>query len=188
MRLDQLNESRGDDIVITWRSFLLRTEPKTTDRAEFAEYTQSWLRPASMEPATTFRTWDDSSDDPPSSSLPAQVAAKAVDRTSPTAAHAFHRALLRAYFTDNRDISNWAVLREVAAASGVALAPYDELLENERQALAGEVIDDHNAAVERQIHAVPSVLLADQLVVPGAQDVEVYEGLIDRLREKRQLI
>jgi predicted DsbA family dithiol-disulfide isomerase len=185
VRLDQLQKSRGDVIEITWRSFLLRTEPKTTDRQKFAAYTESWLRPAAMEPAADFHIWDDSSDDPPTSSLPAQIAAKAVDRCSPARATDFHWALLKAYFTDNRDISNWTVLRAIAADSGIDQVPFDELIEVGRQDLAGEVIDDHNAAVERQIHAVPSVLVDDKLVVPGAQDVEVYERIVDRLIERR---
>jgi predicted DsbA family dithiol-disulfide isomerase len=184
VRLDQLNESRGDAITITWRSFLLRTEPKTTSREQFAAYTESWLRPAAMEPATKFRTWDESSDDPPVSSLPAQVAAKAVDRTSPMAAWSFHRSLLSAYFTDNRDISDWEILRQVAEGSGVDLERYDELLAATRQDLASEVIDDHNAAIKREIHAVPSVLFGYQLVVPGAQEVAVYETLVDRFQER----
>lgn len=185
MRLDQLSQARASEISITWRSFLLRTEPKTTDRDKFAAYTQSWLRPAEMEPAAHFRTWDDSSDEPPASSLPAQVTAKAVERIAPEASRQLHWALLEAYFTQNRDISNWDVLREIATAAGAPAPAYDELLAAHRQDLAGEVIDDHNAAVELQIHAVPSVLFGDQLVVPGAQDLTVYESLIDRFRERR---
>ena len=184
MRLDQLLVSRGHQIDITWRAFLLRLEPKTTDRMKFAAYTESWLRPAEMEPQAKFRLWDDASDEPPSSSLPAQVAAKAVERTSPEASRDFHRALLSAYFTDNRDISDWDVLRQVADSCNVNVGFYDDVVGGGRQALASEVIDDHNAAVERQIHAVPSVLFGTELVVPGAQDVAVYENLVDRLQEK----
>ncbi|MDH5519459.1 MAG: hypothetical protein OEZ14_02885, partial [Acidimicrobiia bacterium] len=65
----------GDRISIEWRSFLLRVEPKTTERDKFVEYTRSWLRPAEMEPRATFTVWA-SDAPPPSSSLPAQVAAK----------------------------------------------------------------------------------------------------------------
>jgi predicted DsbA family dithiol-disulfide isomerase len=182
VRLDELVARRGDDIAISWRSFLLRTEPKFPSREGFAAYTESWARPAAMEPAVTFRTWDGASDEPPSSSLPAQISAKAVDRVSPEATSAHHHALMEAYFTANRDISNWEVLADVASHCGVDMAEYAELLGSERQHLASLVIDDHNAAVEREIYAVPSVLVADRLVVPGAQDVEVYERIIDRMK------
>ncbi len=183
MRLDELEERLGDRISITWKSFLLRTEPKTTDRAKFADYTQSWLRPGGMEPNTNFTLWSDESDDPPTSSLPAQVAAKTLEIVDPNRVPAYHRALLNAYFTDNRDISNWDVLLDVAAEVGVDRVGFAAGIEEHNTAMTKAVIDDHNSAIENGVTAVPTVVINEVLPIPGAQDVDSYERWIVKVEQ-----
>jgi len=140
-------------------------------------YTQSWLRPAEMEPRAEFRVWA-SDAPPPRSSLPAQVAAKTMDIYRPAATDDFHRALLRAYFTDNRDISDHDVLADVAAESGVDRTGFLEVMLEHSDSTAQAVIDDHNSAIEHGVSAVPTVLINNVLPVPGAQDVDAYETWI----------
>lgn len=183
MRLDELAERMGDRISITWKSFLLRTEPKTTDRAKFIEYTQSWLRPAAMEPKTTFTLWSEESSEPPTSSLPAQVAAKTLEVVDPERVAAYHRALLTAYFTDNRDISNWDVLIDVGAEVGVDRAIFADGLREHNTAMTQAVLDDHNAAIENAVTGVPCVVINGVLPIPGAQDVEAYERWITKIEQ-----
>ncbi len=173
----------GDRISITWKSFLLRTEPKTTDRDKFIKYTQSWLRPAEMEPNTNFVLWSDESDNPPSSSIPAQVAAKTLEVVDPDRVPAYHRALLSAYFTDNRDISNWDVLIDVATEIGVDRAGFAAGIEEHNTAMTKAVIDDHNSAIENGVSAVPTVVINGVLPIPGAQDVDAYERWIAKVEE-----
>ena len=93
MRLDEVASQLGDRIALEWKSFLLRVEPKTSDRDEFIAYTQSWLNPAKQEPKTSFNVWASDEDQPPSS-VPAQVAHKAVKAFDPEAAMPYHHALL----------------------------------------------------------------------------------------------
>jgi predicted DsbA family dithiol-disulfide isomerase len=47
------------------------------------------------------------------------------------------------------------------------------------------VIDEHNAAIEQGVTAVPTIVLDDVLPVQGAQDLESYERWIERLLERR---
>ncbi len=170
----------GDRITIEWRSFLLRVEPKTTSRESFIEYTQSWLRPAAMEPRAAFTVWA-SDAPPPTSSLPAQVAAKTMELHEPDAVFGYHRALLTAYFTDNRDISDLEVLADVAAETGVERAGFVTAFEQHNQALTRAVIEDHNGAIENGVTAVPTVVINNMMPVPGAQEVDAYQTWIERI-------
>ena len=46
----------GDAIDVQWKSFLLVPEPKIRSLEKFTRYTESWQRPADMEPAAKFTT------------------------------------------------------------------------------------------------------------------------------------
>lgn len=170
----------GDRITVEWRSFLLRVEPKTPDRDSFVQYTRSWLRPAELEPAARFTVWV-SDAPPPRSSLPAQVAYKTMELLHPEAVHGYHRALLTAYFTDNRDISDWEQLTALAAEVGVDGGGFAAGLDEHNQAMTRSVIEDHNAAIEQGITAVPTVVINGAMPVPGAQEVDAYQAWIERI-------
>lgn len=147
-------------------------------------YTQGWSRMGEMEPRARFVPWA-SDDDPPSSSLPAQVAHKVVQANWPDAAREMHDRLMTAYFTQNRTISDWGVLADIAAEAGVDRDEFLAVLAEQRQAVARQVIDEHNAAIEQGITAVPTVVINEVLPVPGAQDSESYIAWIERLLERQ---
>lgn len=170
----------GDRISIEWRAFLLRVEPKTPSREKFVEYTRSWLRPAEMEPRARFTVWA-SDAPPPSSSLPAQVAAKTMELHAPDSVFGYHRALLAAYFTDNRDISDLDVLADIAAECGVERSGFVAAFTEHNQAMTRAVIEDHNSAITNGVTAVPTVLINNVMPVPGAQDVDTYQTWIERI-------
>ncbi len=169
---------------MTWKAFLLRTESKATDQEKFVAYTRSWLRPASVEPAAEFTVW--STDEPqPISSVPAHVAAKSVALLDPEAADAYHHRLLRAYFTENRTISDWAVLCELAADVGLDRDEFLAFSAERERVLAEEVIAEHNEAVQQGITAVPTMVIDEVLPVQGAQEVDTIARWIERLLERR---
>lgn len=188
MRVDELAERLGDRVTITWKSFLLRTEPKTTSLDKFVDYTRSWQRPADTEPEAKFTTPWASGNTPPNSSIPAQVAWKIAAAYGPEVQDAFHHALLEAYFTDNRDISDWEVLSAIAADHGIPTDEFNEAAATRANELAQVVIDEHNEAIANEITAVPTVVIGGVLAVPGAQDVDTYERLIERYLERRDRI
>jgi predicted DsbA family dithiol-disulfide isomerase len=183
VRLDQLHIDMGDTISIEWKSFMLRPTPEERTREKFVDYTNSWLRPADMEPRASFTVWASASD-PPSHSLPALVAAKLAEQYGSETSAAYHHALLAAYFTDNRTISDVDVQVALAADVGLDADEFEAQLAEQRSSLAQRVIGDHNDAVRAGITAVPTVVMAGALAIPGAQDVETYERLALRLIER----
>ncbi len=175
----------GPAISVSTKSFLLRPQTTVREREKFVEYTQSWLRPAEMEPRARFNVW--STDSPaPSGSIPAQVAAKAMAAWRPDLAHDYDRALLTAYFTDNRTISDRGVLADVASGCGADRSGFVSFLEANQQIITRQVLDEHNEAVEQGITAVPTVVIEGVLPVQGVQEVDLYEHWIRRIIERRQ--
>ena len=171
MRVDELKRRMGDTIEVQWKSFLLRTEPKVTTLEKFTAYTESWQRPADMEPSAKFTTPWASGATPPSSSFPAQMAWKASAHFGDQAQQRYHHALLDAYFVQNRDIS-----------SGPAFV---ELFTEQHDSLREMVAAEHNDAIGRGITGVPSVIVNNNdFPIQGAQDVENYERLIARVIER----
>jgi len=85
-------------------------------------------------------------------------------------------AMLKAYFTDGRDVSDAAVLLELAVAAGLPEAQARELL-------AGDRYDAEVQAAEAEvhaqgIHAVPAIVVNQRHLIQGGQSVEVFERLL----------
>ena len=184
MRLDEVQQHFGDRVHLDWKSFLLRVEPKTNDRDEFIAYTKSWLNPAEQEPRTNFTLWA-SDEDQPASSVPAQVAHKAVTSLDPEQAMPYHHALLTAYFTDNRNIGDPETLLDIGVEIGIDRDRFESLLVERQDDFAHQVSVEHNAALQLQVHAVPTVVLDGGFAIPGAQPAETYIRLVERIEEKR---
>jgi predicted DsbA family dithiol-disulfide isomerase len=142
------------------------------------------LRPAAAEPAADFRVWA-TEELQPTSSVPAQVAAKSFALIRPDASDAFHHRLLKAYFSENRTISDWAVLADLARDVGVDRDEFMSLTGERQRALTEEVIGEHNEAISQGITAVPTMVLDEVLPVQGAQEVESIGRWIERLLERR---
>ena len=82
-------------------------------------------------------------------------------------------ALLRAYFTDGRNIADHDTLVDIAAAAGL---PADEA----REVLAANVHAEEVRAAEaffqrHGIHAVPAIIIERRHLLSGGQPVEVFE-------------
>ena len=178
-RVKLLEAEFGDAIELTWRAYLLRPYAEEgRDLEKFMRYTQGWLRPAAEPEAPRFRVWE-TTEGPPTHSIPAHVAAKAARAQSAEAGRALHERLLRAYFEENRDISREPVLRELWRDVGLAdetfATCYDE-------AFARRVVDDHSEAVELGMTGVPAVRIAgSDAFVMGAQPLDVYRRWVTKL-------
>ena len=87
-------------------------------------------------------------------------------------------ALLRAYFTDARNVADHAVLREVAVGAGLDAARVDEVL-GSREFEA----DVHADAAQAQAYGatgVPFFVIDDKYGVSGAQPTEAFTQVLDR--------
>ena len=90
--------------------------------------------------------------------------------------------LLQAYFTDGKDIGDLNVLADCAANVGLDRSAVLQWLQSGEGVQA--VVEDIQAASDRGITAVPSFVINDQFVIPGAQDVEMFENVLERCLAK----
>jgi predicted DsbA family dithiol-disulfide isomerase len=180
VRLEKLEEEFGESCAIEWKSFLLRPYPEPKSIEQFRRYTESWLRPAAEPESGTFTVWS-TDEAPPSHSVPPAVAAKAAARQGAEASGRYHRALMENYFHLNRNITEPENLLRIAAESGLDIRSFTAAFGD--QALAREVVDDHNLAVSMGISGVPTVIVDGRWRVTGAQPREVYRQIVElRLR------
>lgn len=184
MRLDEIETEYGDRVNVVWHSFLLRpvAEPRPVER--FAEYTKSWARPASMEPKVRFNPWPLDAE-PPSHSLPSAVAGKVAAGFGPEPYKAFHHGTMKAYFTDNRTISDRQVLLDIAAESGMDRDAFDRRWQEEGDELLNVVVQEHQGAIGSGIQGVPALVVGAKYLVGGAVDVADYREVIDRFAAER---
>ncbi len=183
-RLQRLEAENAGGIELVWRSYLLRPRPEPErDLLKFVRYTQSWSRPAAEPDAPRFQVWE-SSEGPPTHSIPAHVVARAARKHSPEAGRAIHERLLRAYFEENRDISREPTLRALWSEAGLPASGFEACAAPE---LMRETIDDHNEAVELGITGVPAVRVpGSEAFVMGAQPLAVYRRWVEKLRARGQ--
>lgn len=116
-------------------------------------------------------------------SLPAlMLVAWVEDNYGLDTAHRLHDRLFHAYFTEGANVADSANL--VAYAREVGADP--ELAAEAIASDAGreQVADDLRAAADRQITAVPTFVIEDRAVIPGAQDVETMRLMLTRVRDK----
>ncbi|GHE02478.1 polyketide biosynthesis protein [Defluviimonas sp. 20V17] len=88
-------------------------------------------------------------------------------------------ALFRAYFREGRDIGDKVTLATIAGAIGMDSAATLRLLEGDADIETIRTRDAHARA--RGINAVPTFIIADQHVLPGAQPVELWQQVIDEI-------
>jgi predicted DsbA family dithiol-disulfide isomerase len=85
-------------------------------------------------------------------------------------------ALLKAYFTDGRNVSDRAVLLDIAVAAGLPEPEARELLAGDRY---GAEVEAAEAEVQAQgIHSVPAIVINQRHLIQGGQPVEVFEQLL----------
>jgi predicted DsbA family dithiol-disulfide isomerase len=88
-------------------------------------------------------------------------------------------ALFRAYWREGRDIGDRAVLLDIAGAAGLDRAMVERLFESGADA---EDIRARDAwARERGVTGVPTFIVANRHVVPGAQPPELWDEVIAEL-------
>ncbi|MEM9434139.1 MAG: DsbA family oxidoreductase [Pseudomonadota bacterium] len=91
-------------------------------------------------------------------------------------------ALFRAYFKDGRDIGAHDVLLDIAEKSGLDRAMIERLLSGEAdlEDLRGR---DANAR-DKGVTGVPTFVLANQHVLPGAQPPDLWARVIDDIKDQ----
>lgn len=184
MRLEKIEAEYADTVEVVWKSFMLRPSPHPRSLEEHREYTRNWMQPASQPESGRFTVWA-TEDAPPSHSVPALVAGKAVATFGEEAFRKFHLEVMEAYFHENRTISDLEVLVDVAGSSGIPADEFRERLEEGWQGFEDQVFAEHTEAVSLGINGIPSVVVDDALLIPGAVGTDVYRQVIQERLDLR---
>ncbi|WP_228765568.1 DsbA family oxidoreductase [Sphingopyxis solisilvae] len=87
-------------------------------------------------------------------------------------------ALFAAHFTDNRDVSDHAVLADVAASVGLDRNRAAAILASGE---FGEMVRSEEAYwADQNITGVPAFILGGRMMIPGAQDPDVFIRVIEK--------
>ncbi len=90
--------------------------------------------------------------------------------------------IMDAYFTDGKNIGDIDVLADCAESAGINRAEAHTFLNSDE--LVDEVRSEIAEAAEYGVTAVPTFIINGQWSVPGAQDDEMFERIIERMLEK----
>ncbi len=91
-------------------------------------------------------------------------------------------ALFSAYFTEGANVADHDTLGAIAEGVGLDAAEAGQVLASEQY--GAEVLADLDAARDRQLSGVPAFMVADRLLIPGAQEVETFVAVLGRARER----
>jgi predicted DsbA family dithiol-disulfide isomerase len=174
VRLADVTAEFGDRVSVHWRAFPLIPGQQPGRRAT-EKTREGRLKVAADEPRARFAP--PALDTPlPSSSVPAQIAAKCAERQG--AFERFHERLFVAQFHDNADIGRHDVLRGLARECALDLERFahDYASEETYQAVLQDCAE---GAGWFGVSALPTVILDEKLSLVGAVPVERYRALIE---------
>jgi predicted DsbA family dithiol-disulfide isomerase len=149
---------------------------------KFRKYTESWLRPGADEPEAVFRVWE-GQDGPPSHSVPPHLVAKAARKLGTEPFDRIHERLLTAYFTDNLDITDDEVLRDIWRQADLPAADFGG---RDDPNLREAVFQEHNQAIENGATGAPALQIEGGFgTIMGAQPVESYRLWFQRMLDRQ---
>lgn len=93
--------------------------------------------------------------------------------------HDLKQALFTAHFTDNRNISDNAVLADIAAQIGLDREEAIAVLKDQR--FAQQVRGSEQWAHEQGIQGVPAVIFNNRHLVTGAQGADNFKSILEQL-------
>lgn len=97
---------------------------------------------------------------------------------------ATHERLFRGYFTLSEDFSDEDVLLDAIVEAGGEREAAHAALESE--VFDQRVEADQQAARDRGITGVPAFVINDEFLIPGAQEVDQFVRIIERIRAREQ--
>jgi predicted DsbA family dithiol-disulfide isomerase len=95
-------------------------------------------------------------------------------------------ALFDAHFQQRRNVSDAAVLVDIAASVGLDRTAAEAALADEE--LGRTVRAEENEARAMEVNAVPAMLVNSRYMIPGAQGAETYANLLRKVVEREKQI
>ena len=164
--------------MISWRSYLIREEGVTT----FDDYIASHFERANeQEEGIIFNPWK--SGPYPTWGMPALKASKAAELQGREKWKKFHLAVMKAFYTDGRDISKEHVLEEIAEEQGLIM---DEFVKESRNAEWEHLVyeETKRAQEELGIRSIPTVVVQKRFLVEGTVPVSHYKQVIEKVKQE----
>jgi predicted DsbA family dithiol-disulfide isomerase len=91
--------------------------------------------------------------------------------------------LLRSYFTNGENVGDIEVVLSCVERAGLDVDSLRDWLESDSGVT--DVTADIEAAQMRDITGVPAFVIDDRFLIPGAQEVDVFEQLLTRAVNSR---
>lgn len=91
-------------------------------------------------------------------------------------------ALFRAYFTEQKNVADDAVLLDAVESAGLDRAEAAAVLADGRH--AGVVRGEEKYWAEQNITGVPAYIINGKFMIPGAQDAETFGRVLEKVLEK----
>ncbi|MBK5287121.1 MAG: DsbA family oxidoreductase [Acidimicrobiia bacterium] len=92
------------------------------------------------------------------------------------------RRLMEAYFVEARNVADHATLIDIAEETGLDSIEIERFLESDGG--RAEVLAEMTEAAERDVTAIPTFFFNRQVGIPGAQDADTFERIIERAVER----
>ncbi len=175
VRLNRLEDELKESLAVSWKSYLIREEGVTV----FDEYIAShFARANEQEEAITFNPWR--SGPYPTWGMPALKASKAAALQGKEKWDRFHLAVMKAFYTDGRDISNEQILEKVAEEEGLIAKEFSREFKNPKWEHI--IYSETKEAKERLgIRSIPAVVVNNRYLVEGTVSVSHYKGVIEEV-------
>jgi predicted DsbA family dithiol-disulfide isomerase len=163
-------------LSLRWKSYLIRGEGVT----EFDEYIASHFRRANeQEEGVIFNPWR--SGPYPSWGMPALMASKAAELQGKEKWRTFHLAVMKAFYTDSRDISSPAVLEEIGREAGLDMESFTVRMRDAR--FEAQVYEETRQAQDQfGIRSIPAVVVDNRFLVEGAVPLSHYQQALHEVR------
>lgn len=116
-------------------------------------------------------------------SRPALIGAKYAEAQGSEVGEKFHNGILEAYWLNGRDISDPAVLTDIANDAGIESAPFTAALDETEW--SNQVTADVEQAYMYGLSGVPALVFAQKYLVMGAQPYEVLEEVIQKIKDEQ---
>ena len=164
--------------MLSWKSYLIRDEGVTT----FDDYIASHFERANEhEEGIVFNPWK--SGPYPTWGMPALKASKAAALQGKEKWRSFHLAVMKAFYTEGRDISKSEILEEVARETGLAMDHF--IKEYNNQKWEDLVYEETRRGQEVfNIRSIPAVVVEGTVLVEGTVSIDQYKQVIAEVAKK----
>jgi predicted DsbA family dithiol-disulfide isomerase len=194
-----LAELEGEiEAELRWRPFELNPDMPQEGEEQEAHLQRKYGRPASegaqlrermkaiAESAGVSLAWEGEGDPPPAMMWNTRdchkLLAFALEEAGPQVQTRLKLALFEAHFNNRRNLSDRAVLLDLAAQAGLHRLAAKAALDD--AALEARVLAEEREAWDRNISGVPAMIIDNRFMVPGAQEPATYVNVLRRVVEK----